>query len=132
MDISKQVCTLEQSIRLFELGVGLNSQLAWCWNGAKRDKSGNKDFFVNLNGFYPTWPEAYCAFTVAELGVALGREISRQFYRGYSGKFNWEGCDISSSLHFDTQAQSYANQLIRGLQSEVFTATEVNERLKAA
>lgn len=159
MKIENQVCTVEQAEKLFELGVDLDSQFAWCWNGRYYNRDGSKGFFINQEGFKKEWEEAYCAFTVSELGVMLpnGNQLKRtpniaQFksFRVIP-KYQEEGkkwlcsADVSNLHHVtidgidahevwkiiygDTEAQARAAMLIYLLEHNHITADEVNERL---
>ena len=149
MKLEDQYCTVPQAINLWELGVGLNSQSSWCWNGSKKTPAGEKDFFINPDGFLHEWPEAYCAYSVAELGLALPSQLpatklfkglilqcmkpweeSESFLTGYI-ELN-EDLDTGGWVHTKdgpTEAQSRADMLIYLLESNLITAEEVNNLL---
>ena len=72
MELEDQVCSFEQSKKLFELGILLPSAFSWC----ERKDSGANHLVKN---HVQTSPEQGCrfnfysAYTVAELGILLGK-----------------------------------------------------------
>lgn len=149
MELQKQVVSLQQAIRLNNLGVDLTSQFSWCWNGAKMDGEERKDFFLNLDGFKDVWPEAYNAFTVAELGVMLPEVFGEhnhvirsyrpnpEWVKGMKYPLNqwvceWGDACVHEAAFQPTEAEARADMLIWLLENNHTTAEEVNERLKNA
>jgi hypothetical protein len=146
MKITQQVCTLEQAIRLKELGVEQKSQLffvPWkasdfdgCFIGAACDKG----FYHCLDGMVETFdaPIYYSAFSTSELGILLP---TGQFLTGYILHDQW-GCgynpikqglggEFSHGVYGDTEAQARAAMCIYLLEKKMITPEECNKRLSA-
>jgi len=68
MDLSKQVCTLEQAKKLKELGVDQQSYIAWCPDGDEWFLSRSSP---NGDDGYSIEPNELSAYTVAELGIMV-------------------------------------------------------------
>lgn len=139
MTQEEMVCTLEQSMRLNELGIDLSSQFAWCWNGAMLTSEFEKAFFLNLEGFKEEWPEAYPAFTSSELGIMLPQTIK---YRKTQvadikiSRFNaWtifynrrsSGMNVLMS-ESKNEAQARADMLIQLLENQFVTSEFINSQ----
>lgn len=139
MDISKQVCTLEQAKRLKELGVNQNS-LFYIWFNSSENPVFPKycygwdyDDIVN---------EHYAAYTVAELGVMLPDEY--MYRRNLETlMFHWtdDAFGEGRRLHFsnimiaslqegyETEAECRADALIWLLEKAIITPEQVDQRL---
>lgn len=142
MKLESQVITLEQAIKLFDLGVDLASQFAWCWNGHKMTSTGERDFFINLDGFEKEWPEAYAAFTVAELGVMLhlyANGVSLHPNMGYSASCEHRNVKSHEKnlgtgttwylTYHKTEAEARGALLIYLLENNLLTPEQVNNSL---
>lgn len=143
MKLENQVCTLEQAKKLFELGVLLQSEHSWCWNGSFYQKNGSKGYFLNRNGFTIDWAEQYCAYTVAELMQML----NQGYYcvKTVNGKWgvshvseNWlitvhnqEDADEVLYGEHDTMAVALADAVIKQTGWHM-TVVDVNSRLQSA
>lgn len=125
MKLEDQVCTLEQAKKLKELGIKSDSLWKWIYPAKPEMISTTYGIYYHEqamdiiednegNEFDHAEVPAY---TVAELGVALGP--------------NWE-YSIKADYHFDadTEAQERGHFLIGALQSGRITPEEVNNRLK--
>lgn len=132
MNITSQVCSLEQAKKLKQLGVTQNSFLYWHLGKV----SGTWLLINEIHSLISN--EDYSAFTVGELGVMLPYG---QFLSGYMIHDDW-GCgwypikeelwDHSNqkcehSVHADTEAQARAALLIYLIENK--HAVGVNERL---
>src|SRR5574341_2010928 len=120
MKLENQVCTLEQAKRLKELGVTQESYF---------------HFGDHLDGVTESWMHEgdedvfYAAFTVAELGVMIGRgtNAATLFYDAVQDRMN-----RSHSFTIALDVQFVANCIIGMLETGRLTMEEVNQRLKAA
>ena len=135
MKLEDQVCTLEQSIRLKELGVKQQSLACYIGN--------ELEFFIKP--FYD-WAEqkgmnALAAFTVAELGLLLPKGLGGNDGHNWSfyHRHCWKGESVGYSAHgtpsieqpwYKTEAESRADMLIQLLESGRITAEHCNELLK--
>lgn len=112
MHIHNQVCSLELSKKLKELGVEQNGLWSWClsigppWNARAKDEWG-----LQLDGpeeNEPNSSESYSAFTVAELGGLLPQQLGYKAFGGnpadkgkafdlviHNPRSSWEGWHIS-------------------------------------
>jgi hypothetical protein len=136
MDLTKQVCTLEQATRLEELGIEQKS--LFYWNLPKSE-------FHPEHVHYGWTSEAIAsAFTVAELGLmlpmqldTLGMYISA---RVLSSQGEWESTfynfhpeadnKIGYSVISETEAECRAALLIKLLENELITIESVNKNLQ--
>lgn len=146
MELSKQVCTLEQAKRLKELGVRADALFYHITNVAVPSDGGVKMFSetqswkrfrkVEDGGVIKYYP----AYTVAELGLALRAYsgIGHSFYNEHThrGKGGWGhthtiwGKGIQPILdYYDSEAEARAAMLIHLLENGFITAEEVNKRL---
>lgn len=112
MNIEKQVCTVEQAIKLKELGVDQSVSLGYWFFG---DTGTNQDHFIVRNK--PSdGQDSLCAsaYTVGELGVMLGKEA------------------LKDHLQDDeplNEAIDRANDLICLLEHDEYSPEMVNNRL---
>lgn len=142
MDISKQVCTLEQAKRLNELGVVQGKSIFYydCGGGTCRlcfaDKNEGDGYYEALS--------CYSAFTGAELGVMLpnkhGHCETRSYYDDHIGGWfsdyrviKTDGPHIDWSLaaetEGDTEAEARAALVIHLIENKIITTEEINQRL---
>jgi hypothetical protein len=119
MKIEYQVCSLNQSVRLKELGVSQDVFMYWVWyfNSEKhylhRKQTAEKMITYSSQKFGHLGESNMCAaFTVAELGCMLGEQRAIVV----------ENVD-------NTEAIDRANHLILCLENNVLTSEEVNKRL---
>lgn len=154
MDLSKQVCTLEQAKKLKELGIEQNSAFYFyeqIVNG-KRDMKlhpiehhdgygstiEDESIMRALNGQVKN--EVYSAYTAAELGVMLGIDktlnsyndlIKKWYYQGYTHRDNlYNTYGVDTEQYTKNEAYRRAADLIVGLSIKRLTPEEVNTRLK--
>lgn len=135
MKIEDQVCTIEQAKKLKELGVVQESYL-YHFKGL-----GNDDTWrITSKIFLPLAREEkefnnhiYSAFTVAELGVAIGSGYYT--YNGQNGLewvcYNKHDVFIINGERFPTEAQARAALLIHLIEKGTLKVDEVNKRLEA-
>ena len=142
MDIKKQCCSLEQALKLRQLGV-LQNKAQFIFVSEK--ETGPWEL-VLASGYewsdfpcYAGWPFSIDSFTVAELGVMLpfgyhtvnDRKDGVQVFSAY----NWTGLNdpsfvIASSIPEKlSEAVIRAKMLIHLIETGVTTVAEVNERL---
>lgn len=120
MKLENQVCTLEQAIKL--KGLGLNGHAIFHWIPEAWDDGYRLKFRPN------TSKKCFPAYTVAELGVMLGKNVKEIFLHGPTGM--WTQKQGMNPNMFITQAECYANWLIHLLENKLITAEEVNTRLQ--
>jgi hypothetical protein len=123
MKLQSQVCTLEQSKRLKELGIIQESYLYhYFFDNVPRNLSGQ----WKLHHEYHKNFEHYSAFNVAELGVMIGRGT-----RMAEAHWQWlidcvnSGCSGTVSYN----AVALAGFIITQLENNLTTPEEVNTRL---
>lgn len=117
MNVQKQVCGLEQSRKLYTLGISKTGHLfSWVYDklNTQWDISNRCVESLELTGKI-----AYPAFTVAELGVMLPE--------------NWEvELKYPKDMYcFNIEAWDRANLLLACLEGEIFGISDVNNRLNA-
>lgn len=151
MELSKQVCSLEQSKRLKELGVSCKTLFYW----SDCSKPREPEIFELTYQSYTSkcgWKEEvnyYPAFTVAELGVMLPQNFEdgsfitmrvneewidlnneREYMRGRWIIHPINDDSVSDNIpDYTTEAEARAAMLIYLLENNLTTAQEVNERL---
>lgn len=149
MNIEKTVCSIEQAMKLKELGVLQES--TWYFalkkDGSiqalvyKRQKDG---IYINPenSGYYTDWKKV-SAFSVAELGMMLpddprepigNLEIFKEFTRNFThgGKFKFcRTGQYEPFGNFDTEAEARAALLLHGIENQLkeFTILEINQRI---
>jgi len=143
MELSKQVCSLEQAKKLKELGIEQKSLYGFYHKGdfycgseyAKKYVPAKKSTIEAFSGESVDFPYKFdgCCFTVAELGVMLPPfpEWNWETYY-HSGEELYE-CQ-SAGKHLGqsrTEAQGRALILVHLLETNTVTAAECNERLAA-
>lgn len=144
MKLQDQVCTLEQAKRLKELGVKQESLFSWCGDETKRLMDNGKDGLAVSDWVYidstipannqesdhrslvPSAKPFAAAFTVAELGVMIGKGTSAAslLYDAVLARMN-QGHSFTIVL----SAQFVANCVIGMLETGRLTVEEVNARL---
>ncbi len=120
MKLEDQVCSLELSRKLKELGVKQESYFWWAksaiWNIAVRP-DGN--LFVPATSHSYQFPadQRYSAFTVAELGEML----KGHKFPFWSARYGWETPDneLDGSYYADTEADVRAKMLIYLLENKL-------------
>jgi hypothetical protein len=143
MKLENQVCSLDLSKKLKELGVVQESAFYWCIGGAgEAHLLGCGLEHYERNGKYGDYYKAedyldefkFAAFTVAELGVALPLYIKHS--RSDDG--TWFSTATVDSLGFransgydDTEANARAKMLVYLIENKIITVEEVNGRLGA-
>lgn len=103
MKVENQVSTLEQSLRLKELGVEQNGIFIWWCT----ERLGNKSWSLNPPDLIIK--DEVSSFTVAELGIMIG--------------------SANTISYTDNEATHRANDLIHLLEVGELLAESVNERL---
>jgi hypothetical protein len=159
MKLHDQVITVEQAIRLKELGVAQSAYFSYFITTDRDDAPGLNVTNGHCICSHPTPPyiKQVSAFTVAELGQMLPERILHedddffpQMHKGRSGWYiqyqtnkkdvviNGEGeIDRPRGYLFNTyraeykMAVSFAGYLILLLESKVITVDDVNKRLNA-
>lgn len=154
MELSKQVCSLEQAKKLKELGVNADSLFYHVTN--ENWPNGKHEDIIHIN-FHGTYKAIGCtfypAFTVAELGVMMptdedgvGEYYSMKdfgFLIGSGNKHDVDGFSVSEAFPvnrlyqipeglngvFLTEAQARAGLLIHLLQNGKVTSSDCNARL---
>ena len=106
LSLEKQVCSLELSKRLKELGVAQESAFYWyCPSGDMTRISLERERKINF-----TYPEGVIsAFTVAELGIILGRYVNSVSWHSHGWR---EWIDIGKETYHKTEADARASRLI--------------------
>lgn len=134
MELQKQVCTLEQAKKLFQLGIMQESYFYWA------DTIDCPQFGITHGHFFLSDSE-YSAYNLSELGIMLPNEIrGHSLYHvlghcnnghisGYSkdGRDYWIMCGP-----FKPEAKARASLLIYLLENGYTTAEEINQRLNNA
>ena len=122
MKLQDQVCSLELSKKLKELGV--NKESYWYWHkGELEDEDDLDDWAENHLGVHEN---AIHAYTVAELGQMLPKEESivtmiftnsrcQMAILGYE----WKDKSIGQSIEADTEADARAKMLIYLLENNL-------------
>lgn len=142
MELSKQLCTLEQAKRLKELGV-IQESLFYHYRGFSEHLHGivNKDFYDNNN----SKKACYSAFTVAELGVILPHTLRGEFGElilnflapNEGNEYNWTAvylypeqtmCSEPEMNYIDgeTESEVRAAMIIHLLEKGIITPEQVN------
>lgn len=137
MDISKQVCTLEQAKKLSQMGISQNSFLEHC-------KKVNRDWYIRNRPTIDTadFKETYAAYSVAELGMMLstieyeawGFSILMCWYSHTEEKWSAGLRNVRDEKYkytgsAETEAESRAGLLIYLIENGFTTSVEVNEKL---
>lgn len=146
MKIENQICTLEQSQKLHELGVEKHKSFLSYWPNPKVLEGGR----VEPDGTYeimPTdWSRTYAsavkdsAFTVAELGIMIGnkytisettnhKEDDKRWICGDVFGIDDGDYDYNICKYGATEAEARANILIHLIENRYVTVDEVNQRL---
>lgn len=144
MKIDNQVCTVEQAMRLKELGVDAESFMRWV-----SDDDKEYELVVSTGYGWSDFPgyngSKYIinAYSVSELGVMLPQTI--QFCKTQKAsikisRFNaWtiyynrhsSGSNVCMNERFN-EAEARSAMLINLLENDFITATDVNQRLQSA
>jgi hypothetical protein len=129
MKLQSQVCTLEQSKRLKELGIIQESYLYhYFFDNVPRNLSGQ----WKLHHEYHKNFEHYSAFTVAELGVMLSTTDNIHWSsRIMTDKISYCHVELYNDAWgaYENEAKGRAELLIHLLNNNVLTPEEVNTRL---
>jgi hypothetical protein len=140
MELKDQVCTIEQAIRLKELGVKQESIWSW-YVTTDRDDTPS----LNRSGYHcpmcghpraPYFAEV-AAYTVSELGLMLPNAFNTMQVTSDDGRGNiWRGYDDEDKdcpmdKEYVTEAEARATMLIYLLENYLITAKDVNARLSA-
>lgn len=124
MTLENQVCSLELSKRLKELGVKQESLFAWQYFS---DKEGWNIGNVGLVPYKWIGNKSFSAFTVAELGEMLphwiGTPLNLPFKANYypENKAGWFGQVNAQGFFADTEANARAKMLIYLLENNLIT-----------
>lgn len=111
MKIEKQVCSLELSNKLKELGVPQKSLFRWI-DGLVHGKNDVKSYgYEEVWGDKEFWKDGISAFTVAELGE-MCKETAWTFWGLRKGKWNWICENDHREILADTEADARAAMLI--------------------
>jgi hypothetical protein len=136
MKIQDQVCTLEQANRLKELGV---LQKSLFYHHPAFDKPVFGETVVTETGKQYKKVQvcndkkgAAAAFTVAELGLLLGRSPYAVYLKLDNIEFWHADYEHIPFGAFSTEVEAKAAILIHQLENKLIAAAEVNERFKAA
>ena len=141
MKLEHQVCTLEQSKRLKELGIEqFKGLFRWCCFCP--DPTGESYFYEPVFGdgldTGITGEFIADAFTVAELGVMLPQSPTDNINYSWYHRNCWKGHSVGYAFHgiepiergwFETEAEARADLLIHLLESGLTTAADCNARL---
>ncbi len=132
LPLEKQVCAIEYSKKLAELGVRQNSIFYWS-PFIDREKNTKYELVNEREIIYPQESDI-SAFTTAELGVMLPIETDRghiHYYRG--SEYFHTGSYIQGSVipitSGKTEADVRADTLIRLIESKLITVSEINDRI---
>jgi hypothetical protein len=136
MKLQDQVCLLDQSKRLKELGVVQESHCHWVSSSTMLPEG----YHLTVQGVSPfkdtsRFKDSYSAFTVAELGVMLpdpwsvGKHFgSRGIKLGSQGEY-YQFDILEYSYYGLTMAECMGNALSDLLETGQLTVEEVNRRL---
>jgi hypothetical protein len=124
MDLEKQVCTLEQAIKLKELGVKQIS-LFYHTDNEKWNIMPRKS--IDFSG------EPYSAYTVAEL-IQMVENLHNVDYSESNKKYYSQttvsgSTNLSRFTYYSSFAEACADKLIRSIENQYITVDEVNVRL---
>ena len=146
MNIEQQVCSLEQSKKLHELGVNAESKF-WHVPWVASDCTTNficqrcdKGYYHSIEGEVETLdaPISYAAYTVAELGEMIaeidnGNIDACSYYNNHMGywsgiisRIGMEPEIINSDYEEDTEANVRAEMLIFLIENKYLSLEEVN------
>lgn len=138
MNIVNQVCTRPQATELFKKGIATEGYFYWIKFQMPQE------WVICSTGNLPHNVIAKCAddeilsaFTVAELGAMLQKEVKECYFHQPSGMWShahagWRLDAEEKQLLFSTQAESYADHLLYLLNNYPvkWSADFVNNRLK--
>lgn len=146
MKIQDQVCSREQSVRLYELGVDQTCLFHHLQFKNKSSPQEQRDVihyqivpmeYLSYHGSksYLSDLKSFAAYTVAELGEMLPAGYDTMKVTGYKeGEYYWIGYDLDSkdmfpNGNFQSEAHCRAAMLIHLLESKLTTTEEANKRL---
>jgi len=134
MKLEKQVCSLENSKKLHELGVKQNSHFGWC----VRSEPAHPPYLVDI-AYTPGYRYEYTpAYTVAELGEMLrllNTDITVNQWdhgnghvniEGIAAQYNHDSSTIIESQCFGTEADARALMLIWLIENRHVDVGELN------
>jgi hypothetical protein len=122
MKIENQVCTLEQSKKLNELGVMQGCSLFFFDSSLTDNKIRFNSY--HKDGHYKNAQSCYSAFTVAELGIMLPRNFA-SFYCGYD---IWR---VANTFNYANGHDNFLDQLVYTGTSKTFICINENNEAKA-
>lgn len=152
MELENQVCSLDQSKRLMELGVVQESFHQWIIGTPSVTTMDNECWMISRTACFGVAPEdwglTYSAYTTTELGIMLPSEIRSKDHNvievsderhlplneqalKYPYHITQKGV-YKSIGRYRTEAHARAALLIHILENYLTSIEEVNERLKAA
>lgn len=144
MKIEKQVCTLQQAKILKELGAPQETFFSWYggFDGSEIephvDLTDQRNYDVGVNGYYGHPDNMYAAYTVAELGAMLDKNISCISFDGFRYTYSFINKHLpiekqyiaQPAFHFDTEAQARAALLIYLLRENIVLDSIVAHHFK--
>lgn len=112
MKLEEQVCSLELSKRLKELGVSQESYFTWVTGENVLDKKAYAHLVSGVQDYPLGWLDTYSAFTVAELGEMLPYAVETS-KRTEDGRNAWFCIHPRGRVEMaDTEADVRAKMLI--------------------
>lgn len=141
MNIEKQVCTLEQARKLSVLNIKYGALYSWVYDTVN-ERWDISTMPVEAHELINKERECYPAFTVAELGVMLPKDVCVLYNQVHNCWMAYqiidgclteiEGLHYTNVYGFNTQAEGLAELLIYRLKKLTLHADEVNNRLKTS
>ena len=131
MELKEQVCTIQQAVKLKELGIDQIGIFSHQWvintfGGKQLETPVYERWKMSETLTNHQWASA---FTVSELGVMLGLFVKEVFYHRPSK--HWTQTPNMNPDMFKTQAEAYANYLIYAIENKYMSIEAANERLKS-
>jgi hypothetical protein len=117
MNLEKQVVSLELAQRLKELGVKQNAYFSWY----KQSNFGN-EYILSISG--ETNIENYSAFTSAEVGELLEKDVTYKFKNTGDEWYLCDNCENSTGA--DTEADARAKMLIYLIENNLIKLEDIN------
>jgi hypothetical protein len=132
MELEKQVCNLELAKKLKELGIKQESLFYWNEgiNINDEQEEVNHICLLNHNQTFSHW-KFYSAFTIAELGEFLPKQIKSSNQTGFLF-YDFEAEELSYICLGHNEYGNYRYPLVLNSQQLIFDGKEeVNSRAKA-
>ncbi len=126
MNKRDQVITLEQALRLQELGVNADSlfiHIAW-----SAHNPGGGTLIFRANGFDKNHQIQAPAYTLSELYRGLNMDYAGALMPSLMHFHNWLN---DEHINHKSAASLHAALLIHFIENKVFTADKINERINA-